>query len=82
MTPAIVVPFPLIRRRDMIERQARRAAELNPDAAERHIANQLKLQGDAMRRKGVSDDLIARELSAMERAIRALLLRAATGGVR
>jgi hypothetical protein len=77
---AAVVPFPLARRRTMIDRQARYAAELNPDAAERHIQQQLKIQGDAMRRKGIDEDLIARELHCMETAIRALLLRAASGG--
>jgi Family of unknown function (DUF6074) len=78
---AAVVPFPLARRRTMIDRQARYAAELNPDAAERHIQQQIKIQGDAMRRKGIDEDLIARELQCMETAIQALLLRAASGGV-
>ncbi|PSO29838.1 DUF6074 family protein [Bradyrhizobium sp. MOS002] len=79
---AAVFPFPLARRRDMIARQARYAAELSADAGERHIAHQVKLQADAMRRKGVSEDLIAREIACMDRAIRALLERAMSGGVR
>jgi hypothetical protein len=64
----------------MIRRQGEYAAELKPDAAERHIRTQLKIQGDAMRRKGIEEDLIARELRCMETAIRALLMRAASGG--
>jgi hypothetical protein len=77
---AEIVPFPLASRRTMIERQARYAAELNPDAAERHIQQQLKIQGDAMRRKGIDDDLIADELRCMETAVRRLLVRAVSGG--
>jgi hypothetical protein len=76
-----IVPFPLARRRSMIQRQASYAAELNPDAAERHIARQLQVQGDAMRRKGIDENLIARELKCMEGAIRAMLLRAVSGGM-
>jgi hypothetical protein len=73
---ALIFPFPLARRRSMIDRQARYAAELGPDAAERHIQQQLKIQGEAMRRKGVDEDLIARELKCMRAAISAALLRA------
>jgi hypothetical protein len=46
MVTATVLPFPLARRRDMITRQSRYAAELNPDAAERFIQQQLKVQGE------------------------------------
>lgn len=80
MTACAVVPFPLVRRRDMIERQARRYTELNPDAAERHIANQVKIQADAMRRKGIDEALIERECRCFEGAIRALLAKSAAGG--
>lgn len=78
---AQVVPFPLARRRTMIERQARYASELNPDAAQRHIQQQLKIQGDAMRRRGIDEQLIGCELRCMKNAIRGLLLRAVSGGV-
>jgi hypothetical protein len=66
----------------MILRQARYAAALNPDAAERHIQQQLKIQGHAMRRKGIDERLIAHEIICMETSIRATLLRAVSGGVR
>lgn len=66
----------------MIERQARRYTELNPDAAERHIAHQIKVQADAMRRKGIDEVLIERECRCFETAIRALLMRSASGGAR
>jgi hypothetical protein len=64
----------------MVHRQARRYTELNPDAAERHIAYQVKLQADAMRRKGIAEDLVERESQCFETAIRALLAKAAAGG--
>jgi hypothetical protein len=77
---AAIYPFPLASRRTMIERQARYAAELSPDAGERHIQQQLKIQGEAMRRRGVGEDLVVLELRCMEAAIRGLLIRAASGG--
>jgi len=79
---AIIVPFPLASRRSMILRQARYAAALNPDAAERHIQRQLKIQGEAMRRRGIDERLITREIGCLETSIRATLLCAASGGVR
>lgn len=60
----------------MIDRQAFYAAQLSPDAAERHIARQLRTQADIMRRKGVDERFIRRELSAMEDAIRHALCKA------
>jgi hypothetical protein len=77
---ATVYPFPLHRRRTFIERQANRAAELNPDAGERHILYQLEVQRAALRRKGVDESLIARELRCMEAAIRTSLQRLLMGG--
>lgn len=70
---ATIVPFPLARRKAFIQKQANRAADLNADSGERHIQQQLKCQADAMRRKGIDEDLIARELRCMESAIRAAL---------
>jgi hypothetical protein len=79
---AAIVPFPLASRRTMIERQARYASELSLDAAERHIQQQIKVQAESMRRRGIGEDLIARELKCMEGAIRRLLDRAVSGGAR
>ncbi|MET4345585.1 hypothetical protein ABIC08_006892 [Bradyrhizobium sp. RT9b] len=79
---AAIVPFPLASRRSMILRQAQYAAMLNPDAAERHIQQQLNIQSRAMRRKGIDARLIAHEISCMETSIRATLLRTVSGGAR
>jgi hypothetical protein len=72
---AVIIPFPLNRRGAFIERQAQRSAELNNDAGERHIAHQLEVQAAAMRRKGIDEDLIVREMRCMESAIRTSLWR-------
>jgi hypothetical protein len=72
-----VIPFPLARRRRMIDRQVRYAAELHSEAAERHIRQQLHVQAEAMRRKGVDEALVRHELGCMELAIRSLLSQTA-----
>jgi hypothetical protein len=79
---ATVFPFPLVRRMDMIERQSRYAAELNPASAERFIQQQLNIQGDSMRRRGIEERLIRHELRCMELEIRARLHLSVTGGAR
>ena len=76
----VVLPFPLTKRQQLIERQARRAAELNQDAGERHILYQLEVQRAALRRKGIDEALIAREIRCMETAIRTSLQRLLMGG--
>jgi hypothetical protein len=78
---AAVVPFPLVRRRNFIARQATRASELTGDAAERHIQSQIKIQAAAMRRKGIREVIITREIRSMEFAIRSMLARAVSGGI-
>jgi hypothetical protein len=67
---ATVVPFPLARRTAMIQRQADYALCLKPVKAEQHIQRQLQTQADLLRRRGIADDTIARELASMESAIR------------
>jgi hypothetical protein len=79
---AVIVPFPLANRRSMILRQARYAAVLSPVAAERHIRQQMRVQAQTMRRKGIDERVIAREIDCLETSIRATLLRDVSGGVR
>jgi hypothetical protein len=79
---AIVVPFPMANRRSLIVRQALYAAGLNPDAAERHIRRQLNIQCQAMRRKGIAERLITREINCLERSIRTTLSCSVSGAVR
>jgi hypothetical protein len=73
---AQILPFPPTRPRAFVFKQAEHAALMNPDAGERYVLRQLKVQGDAMRRKGIAEDLIQRELRCLETAIRAALWKA------
>ena len=72
---ATILPYPIARRVAFIRKQADQSACLNPSASERYLEYQLQVQRDAMRRRGVTEDLIARELKCMELAIRQELLR-------
>jgi hypothetical protein len=76
---AAIVPFPLARRLDLIQRQAEYALCLKPEKAEQHIQRQLQCQRDALGRRGVSDDIIAIEIRGMEAAIRAVMWRLTFG---
>jgi hypothetical protein len=67
---AAIVPFPLSRRIVLIKRQAARALQLRPDQGIRHINRHLVIQADALRRRGVGEELIAREVASMSAAIR------------
>jgi hypothetical protein len=64
----------------MIIRQSRYAAELSPDAAERFIHQQLQVQRDVMRRRGIAEDLIAQELRCMAGALQMEFLQATMQG--
>jgi uncharacterized protein DUF6074 len=72
---AEVLPFPIVRRRAYVTKQAAHAACMNPDAGERYIQYQLKIQGDSLRRKGVPEPMIEREISGLETAIRGSMQR-------
>jgi hypothetical protein len=73
---AIIFPFPMARRHGFIEKQAAHAASMNPDSAVRYIEHQLLVQRDAMRRRGIAENLITRELHRMAAAIRREFLQA------
>jgi predicted GIY-YIG superfamily endonuclease len=67
---ATITPFPLVRRRAYISKQAEQMACMSDVSAARYLQHQLQVQREAMRRRGVADDLIERELKSMEGAIR------------
>jgi len=54
-------------------------AGLSPASAERHLASQLRIQGDTLLRKGIQADVIEAERAALSAAVRAELLRIAIG---
>ena len=71
-----VVPFPLARRRAYLERHARLIASMRPEAGERHLERQLKIQYGNLQRLGFDPHVIEQEIIALDTAIRAELCRA------
>jgi hypothetical protein len=72
---AAILPFPIVHRRAFIAKQASHAARMNPDAGVRYLQHALDVQAEAMRRKGIDEALIQRELRCMGQAIRAAFAR-------
>ena len=70
-----VLPFPLSRRRAFVMRQAAWFAEQRHQPAEADLRRQLRVQADALRRRGVDHGRIDAECAALESAIRAQVLR-------
>lgn len=70
---AVVVPIPRARDLRSVRPHAGRMAEFRPDAAERHLAQQLRVQREAMQRRGIAAKWIADEVASLEAAIRAEL---------
>jgi hypothetical protein len=66
---AAVLPFPILRRHGFVRKQAAHASCLNPSASARYVEYQLQVQRDAMRRRGIAENLIGREIELMEAAI-------------
>lgn len=76
----IVVPFPLVRRRAFINKIVKQVISRTPAAGGTHLLHQLRRQAQVLRRKGIPDLLIRRELHALDAAVRAELWRAVFGG--
>jgi hypothetical protein len=74
---ANVVPFPLACRRAFVDRHARLIATMSPDAGERYLDRQLRIQFENLQRRGIDPHIIDREVIAFDAAIRAALWRAA-----
>jgi hypothetical protein len=70
-----LIPFPQIRRRRFVTRNAIRLAGLPHKTAEKLLAATLKRQAEAMTRKGIPAAVVERESRSLERAIRAELRR-------
>jgi hypothetical protein len=68
---AEILPFPIARRQAFIRKQADHASLMNPDAGIRYVIHALDVQADTMRRRGIDEDLVQRELRCMASAIRA-----------
>jgi hypothetical protein len=80
---AAIIPFPLVRRRELIERTARNVAfrgyalgSRDPQATgEKLLAAAIKGQRETMERRGVDLETIERELQQFEAAVRVTAAR-------
>jgi hypothetical protein len=70
-----LIPFPQIRRRRFVTRNAVRLARLPHKTAEKLLGATLKQQAEAMTRKGIPAAVVERESRSLESAIRAELWR-------
>jgi hypothetical protein len=72
---ATVIPFPLVRRRDFVLRNAGRIADSTPRTAEKLLAHAINIQAETMLRRGIDPALVAQQARAFETAIRAEVWR-------
>jgi Family of unknown function (DUF6074) len=72
---AAITPFPSARRTGFIRKHAQHMATLTPTHSEGYLRHQMKIQSDTMRRHGVAEDAIAREIKSLESSIRSELWR-------
>jgi hypothetical protein len=75
-----VVPFPVVRRRAFINKIVKQVISRTPAAGRTHLSGQLRRQAEVLRRKGIPDFLIQRELRALNVAVRVELWRVVFGG--
>ena len=68
-----LIPFPAVRRVGLIRKLARLMASYSPEGGERALYARLNVQYNAMVSRGLSPELIERELRALELAVRAKL---------
>jgi Family of unknown function (DUF6074) len=68
-TPKIV-PFPAARRSVFIHKHAMLMARFSQAKADAHLRQQLQIQADTMRRKGIAEEVVAGEIRRLESAIK------------
>jgi hypothetical protein len=73
---ATIVPFPLVRRRDLVRRTAERMAGAgSASTAEKLLAHALQVQADTMMRRGIAGPVINAQIRNLETAVRCELWR-------
>jgi hypothetical protein len=70
---AIVLAFPIARRRDHVEALAAQMMARPLEQAEKHLAFQLRRKRAGLARKGLAADVVEREVCAFEGAVRRAL---------
>jgi hypothetical protein len=76
---AAVIPFPLIRRKGLVWRQAQHALSMKPESCERQVKRSVQQQRDRLTRIGIDPIVIDRECSQLEGAIRAAMWQLTMG---
>jgi hypothetical protein len=71
----LTIAFPLARRSALIRRLAEQMLVRSPSEAEVHFAAQARRQGASLRRKGISETAIQKEVEAFTGAVRRELWR-------
>jgi len=74
-TTATMLAFPARRRHDLVRNIARGMAKLSRKKGEEHLQRQLQIQADTMRRRGIAEAVITRELRGLATAARAAVWR-------
>lgn len=67
---AEIIPFPRVRNRRFVRKQAAFVGSYRRDVAEKHLAQQLKVQRETMTKRGIAPDRVEAEMRALELAIR------------
>lgn len=76
---AQLLAFPAGRRVGEIRRLAEYMRRLSCEGGEAHLRLQLRLKAEALRRRGFSDDQVARQMRSLEAAVRGELWRCEFG---
>jgi len=71
--------FPVAQRLDFVERIAAQMVARSATGGEQHLQLQLRRQGTVLRRKGIAEPIIKRELASLESAVRQAIWRAVIG---
>lgn len=68
---AVVVPFPIARRRNLVEAIAAGMLKRSPDQAERHLELSADRQAIVLRRRGIDQSVIDDQVATFVSAVRA-----------
>lgn len=72
---AAIFPFPVARRRNLVEAVAVGMLERSPDQAERHLVFSAERQAIVLRRRGIAQSVIDEQVAAFVAAVRAEVWR-------
>lgn len=71
----VVLPFPIVRRRSYLRKQVRFIASYRDDVAAKYFREAVRVQRQTMESRGIAPDLVDAEMSSLECALRAGIIR-------